>query len=99
MGSGSGTFHLQCQINDSVSFDFDLNSAFRTLMQKCSVGKIPENITQQEEQQIMESDKVLDESYVREVIFLIDRKAEHTRSFSRPNLFNIITLCKFETTI
>lgn len=96
MGTGSGTFHLQCQINDFVSYDFDLNSAFRSLMQKCSVGKIPENITQQEEQQIMESDKVLDESYVKEVIFLIDRKAlvdkDYVKSYNYLGFARLLSL-------
>lgn len=96
MGSGTGTFHLQCQINDFVSYDYDLNSAFRTLMQKCSVGKIPENITQQEEQQIMESDKVLDEAYVREVIFLIDRKAlvdkDYVKSYNYLGFARLLSL-------
>ena len=39
------------------------------------VGRVEGYVTQQEEEDILESDRVLDESYVREVIFLIDRMA------------------------
>lgn len=75
IGRGTGTFHIQCEINEVTAYDFDMNSAFRNLMEDYAVGRISENITQQEEEDILESDRVLDESYVREVIFLIDRMA------------------------
>ena len=75
LGRGTGTFHIQCEMTDVTSYDFDMTSAFRILMEDYSVGKISENISSQEEEDILESDRVLDESYVREIIFLIDRMA------------------------
>ena len=75
MGKGPGTFHLQCEMEAFTAYDFDLNSAFRNLMETYAVDRISEDFTQQEEEDILESDRVLDESYVREVIFLIDRMA------------------------
>jgi hypothetical protein len=61
IGSGSGTFHISCDIVDFASYDFDLNTAFKNLMEDGSVAKIPENISEQEEDQILESDKLIDE--------------------------------------
>ena len=49
IGSGSGTFHISCDIVDFASYDFDLNTAFKNLMEDGSVAKIPENISEQEE--------------------------------------------------
>lgn len=75
IGKANGLFHIQCDINELTSYDYDLSSAFRILMEDMSIGRIPEPLTEQEDEQIFETDKVLDESYVREVIFLIDRMA------------------------
>jgi hypothetical protein len=75
MGKGPGTFHLQCEMEAFTAYDFDLNSAFRILMENYAVDRISESISQVEEEDILESDRVLDESYVRELIFLIDRMA------------------------
>ena len=75
IGKAAGSFHIQCDINELTSFDYDLNSAFKILMEDMSVGRIPESLEVQEDEQILETDKVLDESYVREVIYLIDRIA------------------------
>ena len=75
IGMGSGTFHVQCDMTGLASYDFDHSSAFRTLMEDMSVGRIPEPLVEEEDEQILETDKVLDESYVREVIYLIDRMA------------------------
>lgn len=74
-GTGSGTFHIVCDMVDFASYDFDFSTAFKNLMESCCVGRIPEKITQQEEEQILESDKILDESYVKEVIYMVDRMA------------------------
>lgn len=85
-GAGSGTFQISCEIVDFTTYDFDLNTAFKDLMELGSVGKIPENISEQEENQILESDKLIDESYVREVIYMIDRMAlldkEYVKSYN-----------------
>lgn len=75
IGIATGTFHIQCDINEVTSFEFDLNSAFKILMEDMSIGRIPEPLDVQEDEQILETDKVLDESYVREVIYFIDRIA------------------------
>lgn len=75
IGKAAGSFHIQCDINELTSFDYDMNSAFKILMEGMAVGKISEPLDVQEDEQILETDKVLDESYVREVIYLIDRIA------------------------
>ena len=96
IGSGSGTFHISCDIVDFASYDFDLNTAFKNLMEDGSVAKIPENISEQEEDQILESDKLINESYVREVIYMIDRMAlidsEYVKSFNYLGFARILCL-------
>lgn len=95
-GSGSGTYHISCEIVDFTSYDFDLNTAFKNLMEDGSVGKIPENISEQEEDQILESDKLIDESYVKEVIYMIDRMAlidsEYVKSYNYLGFARILCL-------
>lgn len=82
IGTGAGTFHILCTIEDLIEYDFDLTSAFCCLMENYSIGRIPEkNLVQDENEQIMESDMVLDEAYVREVIYLIDRMALIDRDY------------------
>ena len=96
IGSGAGTFHISCDILEVTSYDFDLITAFKNLMEDCSVGRIPEKITEQDEDQILESDKLIDESYVREVIYMIDRMAlidsEYVRSFNYLGFARILCL-------
>ncbi len=95
-GPGSGTFHISCDIVGFAYYDFDLNTAFKKLMEDGSVGKIPEKISEQEEDQILESDRLIDESYVREVIFMIDRMAlidsEYVKSFNYLGFARILSL-------
>lgn len=81
IGRGPGSFHLQCNMNQMTSCDFNIISAFRNLMAYYAVGRISEDISQQEEEEILESDRVLDESYVRELIFLIDRMAQTDKDY------------------
>lgn len=85
-GSGTGTFHISCDIIDFEEYDFDLSTAFKELMARFSIGIIPEAITGQNEEEILESDKLIDESYVKEVIYMIDRMAlidsEYIKSFN-----------------
>ena len=96
VGTGSGTFHISCDIIELVQHDFDLSTAFKELMVRFSVGKIPEAITEQDEEEILESDKLIDESYVREVIFMIDRMAlidsEYIKSFNYLGFARILCL-------
>jgi len=97
IGVGNGTFHILCEIEDISEYDYDLNSAFCYLMESYSVGRIPEkNLIQDEDEQIMESDMVLDESYVREVIYLIDRMAlidkEYVKSYNYLGFARILCL-------
>ena len=75
VGKANGTFHIECDINELISYDFDLNSAFRILMEDMSVGRVEKTLNSEEDEGILDNDRVLDESYVREVIFLIDRMA------------------------
>lgn len=65
-------------------------------MEDSSVGKIPESISEQEEKQILESDKLIDESYVRGIINMIDRMAlidsEYVKSYNYLGLARILCL-------
>ncbi len=96
IGAGSGTFHITCDIIDFADSEFDMNTAFRNLLEDFSKGKIPESITQQEEEQILESDKLINESYVKELICMIDRMAlidsEYVKSFNYLGFARIICL-------
>lgn len=95
-GPGNGTFHISCKINNLVEYDFDLSTAFKDLMARFSVGKIPEAITDRDEEEILESDKLIDESYVREMIFMIDRMAlidsDYIKSFNYLGFARILCL-------
>lgn len=75
VGPAKGTYHLLCEAIDVASYEFDINSAFKNLMEDFAVGKKTETLSSQEEEQLLENDKLLDESYVREIIYLIDRMA------------------------
>ena len=96
LGAGSGTFHIQCEIVDYDSYDFDLTTAFKNLMEDCSVGKIPESITSQDEEQILESDRLIDESYVRGLIYMIARMAlvepDYVKSYNYLGFARILCL-------
>ena len=96
IGAGSGTFHIICDIVDYASYDFDLTTAFKNLMEHCSVGQIPDNTTLQEEEQILESDKLFDESYVKSVIYMIARMAlvepEYVKSYNYLGFARILCL-------
>lgn len=85
-GAGYGTFQITCEMQEVVSSDFDLTSAFCFLMDEYSVARIPEKITDEEEDEMLESDKIIDETYVKEVIYLIDRMAlidkEYIKSYN-----------------
>ncbi len=75
VGAAKGTYHILCDAIDVASYEFDINSAFKNLMEDFAVGKKKETPSSQEEEQLLENDKILDESYVREIIYLIDRMA------------------------
>lgn len=96
IGPATGTFHISCEIIDFAEYDFNLNTAFKNLMEDCSVGKVPENISEQEEKQIMESDKLINESYVRGIISMIDRMAlidsEYVKSYNYLGFARILCL-------
>lgn len=96
VGAGSGTFHITCEIVDFADSEFDMNTAFKNLMNAYSVGKIPKGITEQMEKDILESDKLLNESYVKEVIYMIDRIAlidsEYVKSFNYLGFARILCL-------
>ena len=96
IGPGTGTFHITCNIVDYADSEFDMNTAFRNLLEDFSTGKIPESITQQDEEQILESDKLINESYVKEVVYMIDRMAlidsEYVKSFNYLGFARILCL-------
>ena len=96
VGKGSGTFHITCDIVDHTSYDFDLTTAFKNLMENCNVGQIPDNTTLQEEEHILESDKLIDESYVRGLIYMIARMAlvepEYVKSYNYLGFARILCL-------
>lgn len=96
IGAGSGTFHITCNIISFADSEFDMNTAFRNLLDDFSTGKIPESITQQEEEQILESDKLINESYVKGLICMIDRMAlidsEYVKSFNYLGFARILCL-------
>ena len=93
LGRSNGTFHIQCEINKITTYDFDIISAFKNLIEDYAVGCVyDENIGQQEEEAILESDRVLDESYVREMIFLIDRMAQIDKDYIK--MYNYLAFAR-----
>ncbi len=95
-GQGSGNFHITCRIIDFDTYDFDLNTAFKNLMEECSVDKIHENIIEQEEEQMLNNDKLIDEAYVKEIIYMIARMAiidtEYVKSYNYLGFARILCL-------
>ena len=96
LGQGSGNFHIACRIIDFDTYDFDLNTAFKNLMEECSVDKIHENIIEQEEEQMLNNDKLIDEAYVKEIIYMIARMAiidtEYVKSYNYLGFARILCL-------
>lgn len=86
LGAGTGTFHISCKIIDMDMYDFDLSTAFKNLMEEYSVDKILENNTEHEEEQMLNNDKLIDEAYVKEIIYMIARMAiidtEYVKSYN-----------------
>jgi len=73
VGPGRGGFPYRGEIIEKSLESYDLFVSFKRLMKNYAIGTIADVITKQEEKQIQESDRILDESYVREVIRLVDR--------------------------
>lgn len=96
VSAGKGTFHILCDIEDFTDSGFDMNTAFKNLMSDFSIDRIPEDITQLDEEQIQKSDKLLDETYVKEVVYLIDRMAllesDYIKSFNYLGFARILCL-------
>ena len=96
IGQGSGNFHIACKIIDFDTYDFDLNTAFKNLMEECSVDKIPVNIIEHEEEQMLNNDKLIDEAYVKEIIYMIARMAiidtEYVKSYNYLGFARILCL-------
>ena len=86
IGPGRGGFPFRAEIIGKVSVTYDLFVSFKRLMKSYSSGTVTEVITRQEEEQIQDSDRIMDESHVREVIHLVDRMStledDYFRSYS-----------------
>lgn len=86
VGPGRGGFPYRAEIIEKSLESYDLFVSFKRLMKQYSSGTVTEVITQQEEEQIQDSDRILDESYVREVIRLVDRmstlESDYFKSYS-----------------
>lgn len=86
VGPGRGEFPYRAEIIEKSLESYDLFVSFKRLMKQYSSGTVTEVITQQEEEQIQDSDRILDESYVREVIRLVDRmstlESDYFKSYS-----------------
>ena len=65
-------------------------------MEECSVDKIHENIIEQEEEQMLNNDKLIDEAYVKEIIYMIARMAiidtEYVKSYNYLGFARILCL-------
>ena len=81
VGPGRGGFPYRAEIIEKSLESYDLLVSFKRLMMKYSSGTVTEVITRQEEQQIQDSDRILDESYVRAVIRLVDRMSTLERDY------------------
>lgn len=96
VGPGDGTFHIKCEMIDFDSCVFDLTTAFKELLDVCACGKIPESIEAKNEDQLIENDNVLDESYVKLIICLIDRMAsidpEYVKSYNYLGFARVLCL-------
>lgn len=71
---GYNTFHIRCEIVETIECEFNLDSAFRSLMEAIAVDCIAEKMVEQEDD-LLNADKILDEGDVRQLVFMIDRLA------------------------
>lgn len=71
---GYNTFHIRCEIVEPTYYEFNLDSAFRSLMEAIAVDCIAEKMAEQEDD-LFNIDKILDEGDVRQLVFMIDRLA------------------------
>ena len=96
MGPGTGTFHITCEIIDFDTHEFYLNTAFKNLMEEYSIDVTPENIIEQEEEHMLNNDKLINEAYVKEVIYMIARMAlidtEYVKSYNYLGFARILCL-------
>ena len=84
IGQAKGTFHILCEIDEVIDYQgFDVSESFKTLLNRCAIDYISETIAPNDEEQILESDRLLDESYVKELIFMIDRMALLEKDYMR----------------
>lgn len=70
-GQTFGDFHVSCDIIDYDIYRFDLTSAFCKLMNHCRVQPEPDTAKEAEQN----NDKLINEAYVKEVIYMIARMA------------------------
>ena len=74
VGPGRGSFAYRAEIIERSLSRYDLYVSFKHLMRNMAVGNVSETTDQQEEY-IQESDRMIDDTYVREIISMIDRMA------------------------
>ena len=83
IGPGAGTFHITCKIIDFETHEFYLTSAFKNLMEEYSVDV---TTIEQEEEQMLNNDRLINEAYVKEIIYMIARMAlidtEYVKSYN-----------------
>ncbi len=93
--TGTGTFHVNCNIiGRSEKQDFYLPDAFRHLMRYVALPD--EEVSAVQEEDIQESDKLLDVTYMKEIIRAIDRMSvidnEYIKSYNYLGFARILCL-------
>lgn len=94
---GPGTFHIECRVEDiSQYWDFNIGSAFHTLMKNYALGEDESELSAAEESSFQENDKILDAEYVKEIVRIIERMSiinnEYVKSYNYFGFARILCL-------
>ncbi len=93
---GTGSFHINCKVVEHYQGEpFYISSAFHKLMQEFAYAD-EEMTPSLEEMELQQSDNILDSSYVREIIRMIDRMSstdnEYVNSYNYLGFARILCL-------
>lgn len=70
IGPAQDGFHIDAKVLHTVNQDFNIYDSFHFLMKELAVGEVNPI---QEDNEVIETDRILDVSYVRQLIYIIDR--------------------------
>lgn len=96
IGASQGTFHIEANITDRANDNFDLEDSFHFLMKEFAIGEVEDNSIGVTDKDIMDADKIMSLTTVKELIYIIDRMAiidnEYIKSYNYLAFARILSL-------